>query len=366
MTPKYEFHISGQARVRFCGVDYYLGKFDSPESHAKYHALLAEYLSNGQQPPKVPDSDTGAIGKKDDSKVHLGNKPVTIRDLTASFRARVLPKYDKTQSHYNSYSRLCDLLDRWYGDESPNEFGPRKLETMRDKFVADGLSRRTVNDRTRQVVRIFLLGVKRELVKPDRITALESLEPLEFGECREGKGRPKVTLDQINATLAFLRPQVADMVRLQLATAMRPSELFRMTPGQIDRSGPTWFYRPTVHKTAHRKKTRAIPLSPAALGILQKYLFVDDDTLIFITSKGNPWKRDSYRRAVTRAAEKARVDHWTPYCLRHAAAQFVRDAIGAEATQAVLGHSRLDTTEIYSSASEVLAAKAASVIPAVG
>jgi integrase len=45
------------------------------------------------------------------------------------------------------------------------------------------------------------------------------------------------------------------LAKIQLGSAMRPSELFRMTPGQIDRTGPVWIYRPKTHKTDHHGKT---------------------------------------------------------------------------------------------------------------
>lgn len=357
--PAYHFHVSGQARVILAGKEFYLGVHDSPESWAKYYALLAEYNSNGRKAPEVPNSSGG-------NKEHLEDQPTRIRDVTADFRTRVLSKMDQQCGHYYAFRRVVNLLDQIHGDETPDQFGPRKLEAIRDIFVIEDHSRSYVNECITKVIRVFRHGVRRELVTADRIVALESLPPLKHGECREGKKRPKVTIEAIQATLPFLSKVAQDMLKLQLATAMRPSEVFRMTLGQIDRSGETWFYRPDSHKTEHHGKKKAIPLSSQAVEILQPYLFRDDDELLFWTPRGNPWKKDALCRAVVRACEKAKVERWTPYALRHLAAQCIRDALGAEATQAILGHSRLSTTEIYAKASEALAAKAAAVIPAVG
>ena len=50
--------------------------------------------------------------------------------------------------------------------------------------------------------------------------------------------------------------------------------------------------------------------------------------------------------------------------LRHSALQAVRDAVGAEAAlEAIAGHSRIDTTEIYAKASEERAVLAAQHTP---
>lgn len=347
--PAYQFHVSGQARVTLCGKDFYLGDHGTPESYARYYALLSEYTANGKQLPQQPQ--------------RLAEVSIRLRDITADFRARVLPRYEHDNGQHNRFGNLCDLLDAKHGDESPEDFGPRKLEALRDGFVADGVNRKYANIKTRMIVRIVKHGVSRELIKPDRIVALEALEPLKLGQAREGKPRKGVALDDIELTLTKLPAVLQSMVRLQLATAMRPSELFRMTPAMIDRSGVTWFYRPTDHKSAHRGKQKAVPLLDDAKAVLATYLFGDENELCFVTHLGTAWNKDSYRIAITRAAKAAKAVHWTPYSIRHTTAQAVRDAFGPEGVQALLGHSRLSTGEIYAKASEKKAAEAAEYAP---
>ena len=47
--PAYTHHKSrNQARVRINGRDYYLGKWQSPESLIEYDRLIAEWLANGR------------------------------------------------------------------------------------------------------------------------------------------------------------------------------------------------------------------------------------------------------------------------------------------------------------------------------
>jgi len=46
MQPQYLYHVSGNARVRINGKDYYLGKHGSQDSYARYHALLKQYVEN--------------------------------------------------------------------------------------------------------------------------------------------------------------------------------------------------------------------------------------------------------------------------------------------------------------------------------
>lgn len=136
-----------------------------------------------------------------------------------------------------------------------------------------------------------------------------------------------------------------------------------MRPCDIDRRGEAWIYRPVIHKTEHHGKAKAVPILGEAFKALAPFMFGDENELCFLTAKGTPWNKDSYRIAVTRAAEVAKVEHWTPYQIRHTAAQAVRDAIGPEGAQALLGHSRLSTTEIYAKANESKAIETARTTP---
>ena len=62
---------------------------------------------------------------------------------------------------------------------------------------------------------------------------------------------------------------------------------------------------------------------------------------------GKRYTRDSYRRAVQRACDKAGVERWSPNQLRHSAATEIRSRYGLEAAQVVLGHAKADVTQVY-------------------
>jgi hypothetical protein len=62
---------------------------------------------------------------------------------------------------------------------------------------------------------------------------------------------------------------------------------------------------------------------------------------------GDRYSVSSYRRAITRACVVANAEHWHPHQLRHSTATLVRKRFGIEAAQGVLGHSELETTQIY-------------------
>lgn len=109
-----------------------------------------------------------------------------------------------------------------------------------------------------------------------------------------------------------------------------------------------------------------IPIVGHAITILAPYLFGDGGDLCFTTSKGTLWNKDSYRWQITLAAKIAGANHWTPYQLRKTAPQDVRDQFGVEHVQTLLGHSRLDTSEVNVDVSRSKAIEAARVVSVLG
>ena len=74
---------------------------------------------------------------------------------------------------------------------------------------------------------------------------------------------------------------------------------------------------------------------------------------------GEVYTVDAYRRAITRAAKKAKVEHWSPHRLRHTAATEIRRDFGLEAAQIMLGHSNAQVTQIYAERDQAKAAEVA-------
>ncbi|WP_246112970.1 tyrosine-type recombinase/integrase [Allorhodopirellula solitaria] len=389
--PDYRYHVSGQGVVELSGKTFYLGTYDSPESRAKYFALLQIYNGNGLS---IPD---------DLSIVHQQDVPVSVRCVTAEFREHVKIKYARSPSHNGRLTNLCKLLEDEYGDEPAAEFGPRKLAALRDTFVASGNNRNYANSQTRSICQIFKYGVARELIEVSVLQRLETLEPLRQGQttAKETKPRQPISLEVVRATARYLSPTIKAMVMVQLATGMRPSEVFAMRPRDIDQRGDEWIYRPDSHKTAHHGVTKAVPIVGDARLVVARFLDRPSDQYLFSPIESAAWHReqrslarkthkscgnrvgsnlkkdpkrkpgemftkDSYRRAVVNAAKKAEVEHWTPYQLRYTAAAAIREALGIEAAQAILGHTKAAMTEHYAKSTEAKAIEAAKVGPTLG
>ena len=79
-------------------------------------------------------------------------------------------------------------------------------------------------------------------------------------------------------------------------------------------------------------------------------------------SAGEKYDRNSYARAVRRAAVAANLKPWSPHRLRHTFATEVRRRFGIEAVQVALGHANATISEVYAERDFALAARVAAEV----
>lgn len=405
-APARRYHLSGQSVVTIGGRDFYLGPHDSPESIARYAVLIGIYQANGLTMPD--DFDLASLDVQ--AAALLGQlspqvaasdqtkQPKLVRHVTAAFREFVRIRYANEPKESGRQKLICDDLDRHDGNTDATDYGPLALQRQRQRWIDKGNSRVYVNRLTRSAVRMFRYAVNQELIEETTWRRLLSVESLRNGQTEAPETAPRVAanLDHVRRTAAELSPVIKAMIRIQVATGMRPSELCQMRPCEIDRSGETWVYRPKKHKTAKLGKLKAVPLIGDAREAITDYLNRDPQAPCFSMKESVAWQNArkradrktkvqpsqvnrakldpkkqpgdclnpaSYRQSIKLAAKRAGVPHWVPYQLRHLAGATVREALGIEAASALLGHSRTSMTELYAPQSEAKAIEAAKVAP---
>jgi integrase len=371
-TPSYCLHkATGQAVVRIDGRDYYLGKYDSPESRAEYNRLIAEWYANGQRlfPPQ-----------------HGHDGGQTVNDLILGYWSHVQTHYrhpDGTPtSEVAEYRLTLRVLKELYGHTAARDFGPLALKVVRQKIVDAGLSRNVVNQRAGRVKRLFRWAVENELIPANVYHGLLTVRGLERGrsEARETDPVGPVSKAAVNETLPYLNRHVRGIVQVQLFTGARPGEVCLLRAFDIDMTGNVWLYRPHNHKTAHRGHQRIIAIGPKAQAILKAYLTLDTEAYLFSPrrameerrvemrknrktrvqpSQQNRRKRlpkkgpteryttSSYAHAVRTACRKAGIEPWHPHQLRHTRATELRREFGLDTARTVLGHRSPQITETY-------------------
>jgi integrase len=250
-------------------------------------------------------------------------------------------------------------------------------------MVKSGLSRGVVNARVNRVRRVFKWAASFELVPAAVHEALRTVAGLQRGrsEAPEGEGVKPVPAEYVTATLPFLPAPVRAMAELQLLTGMRAGEAMLMRAIDLTMIGAVWAYRPARHKNRHRGLERVIFLGPQGQEIIKPFLTTNLEAYLFSPrayveamharraalratkrtpselnrrrkakpkrTPGERYTRRSYRVAVVRACQKAGVPPWSPLQLRHTAATRIRAQFGLEAAKAILGHTRVETSQIY-------------------
>ena len=249
----------------------------------------------------------------------------------------------------------------------------RDLDKLRAHMVVDGLPEYA--QLTRASMSRFLAGLSRQGLAPTSVARclagvrgffrylqqegyIQENPLLHHQAPRPWKRLPKTmnaaTVAQLlDASLGQAPEDVRDAAMLELlyATGMRVSELVGVRQGQLNLS------LGYVKVEGKGGKQRLVPLGDTARQKIMIYLEQGrgvllkgrSSTLVFITRRGGPLSRQGFWKLLRRrAAEVGIADHVFPHLLRHSFATHLLDR-GADlrAVQAMLGHSNIATTQIY-------------------
>lgn len=399
--PRYTLHRpTGQARVRIEGKDYYLGRWGSPESKARYDALIADWLGGKLNvSPRQPEADAAVTA-------------LTVADVLGLYLEHARGYYRDRGRHTGQVDRIIRMMrvvTARVGTLAAVALGPRSLKDCRQDMIALGWSRGYVNSCIGCLVRAWSWAVSEELAPAESAQALREVAPLRAGEqgVREGRTVLPVPWSQVEVVLPLLQPAVCDLLTVQYLTGMRPIEACHLRGQDIYRDGRlpdgssfpgVWVYvvPPEANKMHWKGRKRIIFLGPRAQTILQpylerrqpqEYLFSPRESraqfevtkraarktpcypshMARNAAKRKPRpKRSAADRYVThalqtalrRACLRAGVPHFSPNQIRHARATELRALDGIAAAGAVLGHKTLETTLIYAEESLQRAAEA--------
>ncbi len=370
-------NVDQYAIVKINGKQITLGRWGTPEARQQYERLKAEVESLG---------------------CRAVDPEYTVADLAADYLEWAEGYYQKdgkpTTSIYAA-RRSAKLIVELYGDTPAAEFGPRRFKTCRNKLIKRNLGVSTINDYMLKVVHAFRTAAGNELIPGTVAQDLALVSPLVAGRCKAKPSRriPPAQRESIEKAAAHASTIIGDMMRLQLATGMRPGEVCSLRPcdlTELPEQGVT-VYQPSSHKTQHHGKSRVVVLSLSAIKILKPYLSTTNATdYCFRPSEamkecrekrkacrqtpehqGNSegtnrkhgrrlrrvsakYNAGSYRVAIHRACDRAGVQRFSPNQIRKSHAVEVRRKHSLEHAQAVLGHSSLSTTERYYAAIQVL------------
>jgi integrase len=273
--PSYRRHSSGQACVTVrCSAgrrrEILLGPWESQESKAEYARVLAELAINQM---RLPHSQGGTRGG------------LSVNEVILAYYSHAETYYRRPDgtptSEVDNIRLALRPLKRLYGHTPAADFDSLALEGVRAEMIRERRCRSRVNRDISRVRRLFRWAAAKKLVPISVHQSLATVEGLRAGrsEARETEPVRPVAEHVVEATLPFIRPQVAAMTRLQLLTGMRPGEVVVMRGMDLEAHGKVWAYRPGSdagpygkHKTAYRGRTRVILIGPRAQKVLRPWL----------------------------------------------------------------------------------------------
>ncbi|MGL6193529.1 MAG: hypothetical protein ACRC2T_01760, partial [Thermoguttaceae bacterium] len=237
----------------------YCGRFGTPEAVENHLRKWNEYLvclKTEHAPEKIT---------------------ITVAILVSRFLKHAHEVYIKNGQSTKSFSGFVESarpLVRLYESLPVEQFGPVALKAVRQAILDSGVCRKTINRRINCVRQIFKWGVENELVPVTVWQALTAVAGLKIGRTCATEPEPvePIPLEIVEKTLPHMPPMVADMVRIQLWSGMRPQDVCNMRICDLDTSGQIWKYIPHTHKTEHKGCTLVKAIGKRVQSILTPYL----------------------------------------------------------------------------------------------
>lgn len=263
----------------------------------------------------------------------------------AHYLEKVVGRSPATVRGYQSDLRL-------FAEGAPelSDFTVDNLRAWLAQAVEDGKSRATLARRTAAARQFSSWLARHGYITSD--PAAKLVTP------KAAKHLPKVlsasqASDLMHASGATNEPEyLRDCAILELlyATGIRVSELCALKESSID------FPHRTLRVVGKGNKERVVPFGKKAQEALSAWLdsgrgylaTPSSGSWVFLGARGGRIDPRQVRRIVERAGHEVRVDGLGPHALRHSAATHILDGGGdLRVVQELLGHSSLQTTQIY-------------------
>jgi len=277
-----------------------------------------------------------------------------------------------------------------------------KVDDKSGRLIDTGRRRsvKTVNGRLEIVRDAYRWSVEHGKVPAEVWHGLKAVRRLLKGrsEAIDPEDIPPVERLTVDLTLPHCPPTLVAMIELQWLTGMRPGEVCIMRRFDLDMSKSVWIYTPDRHKCEHLDIMRRIAIGPRSQKLLKPFFKQHLMAYLFSptqaqaerrakrhaarktplgygnrpgtnrkqrpqTQPGEAYTTLTYRRAIHHACRNADkqahklhpevsaslllVPPWNPNHHRHAWATRIRKEFGIEIASDGLGHSNIDTTELY-------------------
>lgn len=232
------------------------GPYGSAESKRKFDQLVGYYLLSNQASTFGVDSN----------------------ELAWAEAANAYLDFAKTYYHQSTEAENLRLALQPIAEVFPEmlikEFKAPHFKQIQQWWVRKGVSRGYANKQCERLLRVIKRLCAEGFMPVENYQQIKCVDPLRKGRTAARETQPirPVSDAMVEATLPFLSPIVAAMVRFQRLTGCSPGEVVKIKPSMVDRSGEVWEIRLDEHKTAYRGHDRTIYVGPAAQEVLAPFL----------------------------------------------------------------------------------------------
>ncbi len=284
--------------------------------------------------------------------------------------ARHLEAQDRSPVTVRGYVGDLMLFARWaarQGEPSSFSFSaitPAQVQAYRQWLLEQGAKPQTINRRLAALAAYGQWAVQRGWLQTNpaqhvrSVATSRALAPRWLDKNQRSALVRAVEKDVQSAKARYprlwvLRQRDAAAVLLLLHTGLRLSELCALRLADIQLSERKGLLTVRAGKGL---KQRTIPLNASARQAAAAWLEVRPQAAtdaLFTGQRSRKMDPAAVQRAVTRAAAAAHLSQVTPHVLRHTFAKTLLDeGVSLEKVAALLGHSNLNTTRIYTAPGE--------------
>jgi integrase/recombinase XerD len=269
-----------------------------------------------------------------------------IEDFITTIRVEKGLSNNTIQSYRNDLNILCEFL----GEKKKNLLTAERddlvdlLMRLKDKGRSDASIARLMSS----VRGFFKFALTEKLMKRD---------PTAYMSARKAWQTLPRFLAQEEVDKLLEQPDLNDdigvrdraMLELLYATGLRVSELVNLGIPDVDLEVGA------LNCFGKGSKQRRVPFGKSSIHFLRSYFSVRPRLLkekrsdiLFVEPNGNPISRQKFWKIITGYGESAGLGHVTPHMLRHSfATALIENGADLRSVQMMLGHSDINTTQIY-------------------
>lgn len=271
-----------------------------------------------------------------------------ISEVKDQFYTFLIVERGDLDSTITTYEDDINQFELFVDNKDISELKREDIEDFMRFLSAEGMKSATIIRRITTIRGFYLFLAREGLIKESliglRLPKGEKKLPnvLSFGEVEDLLDAPDIEND------SELRDKA--MLETMYASGLRVSELLSLQLGNIN------FNEGYLKIKGKGSKERIVPIGEFALDFINRYVTLvrpkyakNRTKYLFLNRDGAPISRQYFWRQIKKYALKANIDREiSPHTVRHSfATHLLENGANLKEVQEMLGHTKIETTQIY-------------------